>query len=264
MDGSGIVYRKASFVGLRNHGSINALKGYLHSDELKKKLVFQPCMTTLIAKIYPYFTDYNCKEDFIAINCAFDRQSMRSKNDNYLKSIALVAKQLSSEAKIVYFSHMESDMKMLPYLDSAGVKFELVEMKNVKQMVVEYSRPRLVIGMRGHAQMIPFGCQTPILSIVSHDKMQWFLDDISHPEWGVDVLEKDFTKKLLDKASWLYYHYIETHEEIKRQQNYLWNITMDNMSQIKSSLFENKNTPPPTVRERMSEGNCLISLKLAA
>lgn len=228
--------RKASFVGLRNHGSINALKGYLHSDELKKKLVFQPCMTTLIAKIYPYFTDYNCKEDFIAINCAFDRQSMRSKNDNYLKSIALVAKQLSSEAKIVYFSHMKSDKKMLPYLDSAGVEYEVVEMKDVKQMVMEYSRPRLVIGMRGHAQMIPFGCQTSILSVVSHDKMQWFLNDINHPEWGVDVQDSDFERQLLDKAYYLYHNYKMAHEEIKIQQQQLWDITMDNMKFIKSII----------------------------
>ena len=47
-------------------------------------------MTTLIAKIYPYFTDYNCKEDFIAFNCAFDRQAMRSKNDDYLKDDTIV------------------------------------------------------------------------------------------------------------------------------------------------------------------------------
>lgn len=239
--------QKASFVGIRNHGSIEALKGYLHSDELKKKLVFQPCMTTLIAKIYPYFTDYNCKEDFIAFNCAFDRQTMRSKNDDYLKGIAYVAKQLSSKTKIVYFSHMESDKKVLPYFDSEGVKYEVVEMKDVKQMVTEYSRPRLVIGMRGHAQMIPFGCQTPIFSVVSHDKMQWFLDDINHPEWGVDVRDADFTKKLLDKASWLYQNFIEAHEEIKKQQNHLWNITMGNMAQIKSSLVGRK-CPPQVYR----------------
>jgi hypothetical protein len=39
--------------------------------------------------------------------------------------------------------------------------------------------------MRGHAGMIPFGCGTPIISLVSHPKMAYFLADIERPEWGV-------------------------------------------------------------------------------
>ena len=50
--------------------------------------------------------------------------------------------------------------------------------------------------MRGHAQMIPFGLRRPIISIISHDKMRFFLKDINCLEWGIDVKSHNFEKKL--------------------------------------------------------------------
>lgn len=105
-------------------------------------------------------------------------------------------------------------------------------------MLSAYSRPRLVIGMRGHAQMIPFGCNTPILSIISHDKMQWFLDDIHHPEWGVDVLDPAFERILLAKATSLYNSTDLLMPILKKEQQYLWDVTQKNMNYIKSIILK--------------------------
>lgn len=228
--------KQAVFVGLRNHGSIEKLKNYLKTDDLKEKLVFQPCMTTLVSKVYPNYVDYSDKEDFIAFNCAFDRQGMRSLGENRLDDIAKVALELSKITTIKYYSHMPSDNQILPYFDKYSVPYELVEMKTVESIVKNYSKPQLVIGMRGHAQMIPFGCHTPILSIVSHDKMQWFLDDIHHPEWGVDVLSDDFGSCLLTKALDFYENYHKRMDEIIIEQDNLWRITIKNLKRIKSLI----------------------------
>lgn len=227
---------KALFVGIRNHGSIERLKFYLKSDELKNKLVFQPCMTTLIAKLYPSMLDYSSKKDFIAFNCAFDRQKLRSNNDEYLHAIARVAKELSKITSIRYYSHMDSDLLALTYFDKYNVPYELVKLETVDQIVKCYSEPRLVIGMRGHAQMIPFGCHTPILSIVSHDKLQWFLDDINHPEWGADVSSNDFETDLYIRALSIYNHYEKVIEKIEIEQEKLWDITLSNLNHIKNQL----------------------------
>lgn len=228
---------KAVFVGIRNHGSIEKLKPYLKTDELRNKLVYQPCMTTLIAKIYADYLQFDKKEDFVAFNCAFDRQSLRSSDDSYLKSIAKVALEFSKLTSIKYYSHMPSDEKALPYFDELGIKYELVRLNNVKQIVECYSKPRLVIGMRGHAQMIPFGCLTPIVSIISHDKMQWFLDDIEHPNWGADVLDPDFEEKLLDASIQAYNNYESRIQNLKIAQEKLWKITTDNLDLISNSII---------------------------
>ena len=225
---------KAKFVGIRNTGSIEKLKGYL-DDSLHSKLVFQPCMTTVISKIYPDF-DYKTKQNIIAVNCAFDRLNMRSVNEEKLYSIARVVKHLSLKADIYYYSHMETDKKVLSYFDDLQINYKLVELSDVKSMIRYYSIPKLVIGMRGHAQMVPFGCSTPILSIISHDKMRWFLDDIHHSEWGVDVLEDDFEAKLLSQADFIYGNYEKCIEDIEHEKNRLWDITKDNINKISNLI----------------------------
>lgn len=230
---------KAKFVGIRNHGSIECLKRYLKTDDLKNKLVFQPCMTTLTSLLYPKLHSYEHKEDFIALNCAFDRQNMRNSNDDILNKIAKVMCELSYITNIKVYAHSPLDGRICPYLDALSINYDYIEFKKTEQMLAAYSKPRLVIGMRGHAQMIPFGCNTPILSIISHDKMQWFLDDIHHPEWGVDVLNPSFEIELLDKAKKLYDSTEILIPVLKEEQRKLWNITQQNMNFIKA-IIRNK------------------------
>lgn len=227
---------KCAFIGLRNHGSIEKVKEYLDSDELRQKLVFQPCMTTLISRIYPNYTDYSKKEDFIAFNCAFDREEMRSLKDSILYEISNVAKRLSEITTIKYYVHSKIDKKILKLWDELNIRYEIITLDKAVQIVHEYSKPRLVIGMRGHAQLIPFGCNTPILSIISHDKMQYFLDDIHHPEWGVDVKDEKFGTKLYNKAVDYYSNYQDNIDEILKEQDYLLKVTTKNMDFIKNIL----------------------------
>lgn len=226
---------KSIFVGIRNHGSIEKLSRYL-DESLRNKLRFQPCMTTMISKIYPTLQDYKVKDDFIAINCAFDRKNLRSSSNAYLESIARVAKELSKVTKIKIYSHLESDKDILPYFDCQDVDYELVELVHVRDILKRYSQPRLVIGMRGHAQMIPFGCLTPIISIISHDKMKWFLEDIKHEDWGVDVEDDGFEQKLLSVARDAYCNYEERIQAIEEAQEKLWKVTTNNMIEIKSLI----------------------------
>jgi len=226
---------KSLFFGLRNTGSIENIKRYI-DVKYHNKIRFQPCCTTIVKKLYPNFTDYFNKENFIAINCAFDRSKLRFGENigNKLSSIAKVAKQLSNDYKIKFYSHMPSDDHFLPFLDAYDVKYEVVRLNTDPQTIIkEYSKPSLVIGMRGHAQMIPFGCCTPILSIVSHEKMNWFLQDIGHIEWGCEINDNNFEGQLLKKALSI----LEDKKKIMLQiddiQNNFFDITMTNVSEIR-------------------------------
>ena len=41
-----------------------------------------------------------------------------------------------------------------------------------------YRQMDLVIGMRGHANIIPFGQNTPCIGIGEHNKVLWFLEEV--------------------------------------------------------------------------------------
>ena len=226
---------KSVYLGLRNQGSINAIKSYL-PNELHGKLYFQPCMTTYLSKIYKDQINFNKpKENFIAINAAFDRSHLRFGENigGILTSIAKVLKVLSKTHNIKVYSHMITDEAVVPFLQSYEVKYELIRLsdQHPKKIIEEYIKPKLVIGMRGHAQMIPFGCGTPILSIVSHNKMQWFLDDIGKPEWGVDGLNSNFEDELKLKATESLSNISERINYIEKKQEELYSLSLKNINE---------------------------------
>ena len=77
---------RSDFIGLRNYGSIKALKTYL-DESLHEKLIFQPCPTTILNHLYPENKKSPYKEGRkqLALNMAFDRHHLRFKNEeNYI------------------------------------------------------------------------------------------------------------------------------------------------------------------------------------
>lgn len=232
---------KSVYIGLRNHGSLNSLKAYL-PENLHHKLTFQPCMTTFLNQLYPDVADYNAKEDFFVLNSAFDRAHLRFGQNigKILGDIAFVCKEISKHLPLKFYSHMQSDQAILPFLQAYGIKYELINLQNVnpRQIVAEYARPKLVLGMRGHAQMIPFGCNTPILSIISHNKMQWFLDDIGQPAWGADVLSDNFRQELLARAILILDNFEATMKFINQKNKHLYNISLYNAKMAIDSILQ--------------------------
>lgn len=227
---------KSAFFGLRNYGSIRAVQNYLR-DDLKDKVVYHPCATTVLSKLYELPERRETQNPFIALNCAFDRAQMRygDKMDEVMTQIAHVCKKLSENYKIKCYIHCPPDELVCSYLEQEAVPYEKVCLN--KEMTEEeylcyFKEPELVLAIRGHAQMIPFGCKTPTVSMISHDKLAWFLEDIGHPEWGVEVLDKDFEEKLLAISEYMLANREQICNEIEEAQERLWKIMVENLKII--------------------------------
>jgi len=238
--------KNSTFFGLRNHGSIDAVKKYVPSN-LREKIRFQPCPTTLswflYNDVYHLSRNNNFKETKrLVVNMAFDRKHLRFLNneDETLKSTARVLKKYRSKGwSIILANHKPQDDFFSQYLTSAGVSFEKVNLYDEQPKVILdfYNSVDLVIGMRGHSQMIPFGLRKNIISIISHSKLKWFLDDIGHSDWGVDISDKDYENKLYFLIRQIgETDYDKINKEIIVAQTKLWKITQENMRQIKNSL----------------------------
>jgi polysaccharide pyruvyl transferase WcaK-like protein len=251
-----LLAEKAVYIGLRNSGSIRAVRQYLPA-ELQHKLRYQPCMTTLMTRLYPHIIGpERSSPPFVALNCAFDRAGLRfgERRDEILGRIAEAMLRVQKAMPIRYYSHMNGDEVVLPFLDERGVKYEFVSLQgaNPAEIVRAYARPVLTIGMRGHAQMIPFGCGRPVLSLISHDKLRWFLEDIDASEWGLDVGDDD----LADRLSAMALEMIDRAGDVEKQFNAardrLWGISMRNVTDLarafgiaKGGLGPMPTTPAP-------------------
>lgn len=194
---------KSIFFGLRNHGSIAQLKNYL-PPRLADKLKYQPCPTTFLSITHPEVDHRRDVQKRVSLNAAFDREENRfgEHKERILSSIARAMSELEKAGwTIDVVLHSVGDDKVIEYLARQNVKFRVfdLEKKSSEKILSYYSSAHIVAGMRGHSQMIPFGLNKSIVSLISHPKMEYFLDDIGHPEWGIDVYGRELADELVSK-----------------------------------------------------------------
>lgn len=234
------------FFGMRNTGSIEAVRGYLDSDEQRDKVKLQVCPTTLIwqlrADMQALAEAQEARQSrILALNVAFDRVDNRFGGDTD-SALARIAGAIGHAQRagwtIRVVAHKTIDRQIEPYLDAADVDYETHDISPASSDGVMrfYAETDLVVGLRGHAQMIPFGLRRPMISVISHDKLRFFLDDIGRPQWGVDVREPDFEAALCAKIDEFDRDRPALLADIAAAQEELWQRTLPRFGELKAAL----------------------------
>ena len=231
------IVRKSSFAGFRNQGSVLAIKTLL-PPELEANPVYQPCPTTIINNLFGISHQIG-QTKTIGINMAFDRIEMRL-GTNYrekLRQVAKAAFKISELGiKIVYMAHCSKDMMFLDYLLDENVKYELRRLwnRNPEKAMQSYLDIDVMLGMRGHAQMVPFGIGCGIVTLGSHDKMRWFMQDTELEGAYIDMNQDDLYDIIFKVVSDLYLCDSPTiFESIKQAQSRLLEVSESNAEHIK-------------------------------
>jgi polysaccharide pyruvyl transferase WcaK-like protein len=142
----------------------------------------------------------------VLINAAFDRDARRFGEgyEAFLSRMAAYVTTLrAAGADVRCAAHLPADERLATDLAS---RYDIrLPIDALYDMPVEegyelYRRAGVVVGMRGHASMIPFGLGTPVLSLVSHPKLRFFLADIRRPEWGFDVHDAGLDGALAERT----------------------------------------------------------------
>ena len=242
---------KSSFFSLRNNGSIRAIKKYI-KEENHKKLILQFCPTMCLWQLNQVKTEFlksnkinNSFNKRLALNMAFDRANLRfnSNKVEILKSVAKAIKYAEeSKWKICLVLHKEQDFEISKYLDELFIEYKLFNLTNSlsEEIIAFYEKVDYVIGMRGHSQMIPFGLRKPIMSLISHDKMAFLLEDINRPEWGIEVQHDFLTDSIIEQLKICQFNYKERLNDIFLIQEKVWKESINNLSSI-NSILKNKN-----------------------
>jgi SAM-dependent methyltransferase/polysaccharide pyruvyl transferase WcaK-like protein len=228
---------QAAFIGLRNHGSIRNLAAYL-APEQQSKLSFQPCPTTHLAYLHPEFaiTDLPqlAQSRRLALNMAFDRHSQRFGNQQHqiLPDVARALHHAVLQEKwdLHYVIHTPEDATFIPYLLAAKVPHTTVNLygRPYAEVLRFYQTMPLTLGMRGHSQMIPFGQGGGIISLISHDKLRYFLEDIGHLDWGIELNTAVLTDELISKIAYFADNVNDISQQITQARAMLWQVTQQN------------------------------------
>ncbi|QXQ98999.1 tetratricopeptide repeat protein [Streptomyces sp. WY228] len=228
---------RSAFFGLRNHGSVARVRELL-PDSLREKVRYQPCPTTVARHLDARLAEPVAREDTVLINCAYDRAGLRFGHDygHFLAEMAAAIRDLSASAEVRYAAHMPADERFVDDLRREhGLTLPVEPLYLLSNDAIRdlYRRTRLVIGMRGHAGMIPFGCGTPVISLVSHPKLAYFLADIDRPDWGVSVHERALGARLAERARAVLADHAAAVADVHDRQRALWSVTRDNLARLR-------------------------------
>lgn len=246
VDSINVIASMSSFFGLRNNGSIHAVRKYLSDDNQKKAKIYrQFCPTTVVSLIYPDLKkiaeNYAKKEaKVLSFNAAFDRTNMRfSDSDKVFNEICKLIKYAEGKGwSIVACSHKEMDREIENFLIDNNVNFKIKNLTSSSPMEImeHYAQVDLSVGMRGHSQMIPFGFNKPIISLISHDKLQFFLDDLELSEFGINLNSNNLFDQFVRILDNIEINKDQVEEVLKSKQKYIWKETFDNFSIMKNIM----------------------------
>ncbi len=234
--------RQSAFFSLRNWGSIRSLQAYL-PPELHDKIQYQPCPTTVLRYYYPQYEciPFSGDSPRLALNVAFDRHRLRfaGREDEVLTAVAQAMRHAADRGwQIHLVLHSRDDDTVIPWLLRARVPYQTTTLigRPVREILTFYQQTSLTVGMRGHSQMIPFGLGGPIISLISHNKLRYFLQDIGHEEWGVDVQEPELAERLTAAINRVENEIRPLQSQIWQAQQRLWQITQNNLRTIQGAL----------------------------
>jgi 2-polyprenyl-3-methyl-5-hydroxy-6-metoxy-1,4-benzoquinol methylase/polysaccharide pyruvyl transferase WcaK-like protein len=196
----------------------------------------------------------------VAINWTTDRQDQsfpapwEENKDIFIKNLLGLLRYLikNRNAQIFYIGHMGGnfDRDIIEKLRE-GLGADLVVIEEVlpflypphperaKGLIGVYKQMDLVLGMRGHSNIVAFGQHVPFIPIGSHRKNRYFIEDIGEPYYIFDVregrfLDKDRMIQIVERLLNERDKYINRHYKVYHEKK----IIFDNFNSKVLSLIE--------------------------
>ncbi|WP_230293950.1 polysaccharide pyruvyl transferase family protein [Croceicoccus sp. Ery5] len=225
---------RSVFFGLRNTSSLEKLATYLPS-RLVDRLVLQPCPTNLMSRVDPprwaAHRDPKKREVVFVLFMGFARLGIIEDKAN-IRRVAQLAKRLHAQGWDIHIAtHTNEELAAIPAFEEECVPFthKMLDMMSREAVVQYYRSKNLVIGMRGHGVMLPYGLGVPVMGIINHVKVRYFLEEVKLGEYAVDLEDPVMTDKMFERVQQFDSDRQGFYDIMDREQQRLWDITERNL-----------------------------------
>ena len=170
-------------------------------DQIK----FEFCPTIEFVKYYMKKHNLSVdKRDIYDFEIKDDRDHMRyqkTSRDKYYSQLVKIVKYLQDHGKnVCYLSHDGSN-SFKSYLNSKGIKVGSMSnaYSTAEKIILNYLKIDKLFCMAGHSQMIGHALDCDVISLISHNKQKYFLQDtdLYGRDRHVNVNTEDVYNKLL-------------------------------------------------------------------
>jgi polysaccharide pyruvyl transferase WcaK-like protein len=183
------------------------------------------------------------KEEYVIIQLAGDMYWNRfffNEVDiiSFTKRINIVKNFLNQRGYNVCFAyHRIEDKYFLKYITQPFQEWTWnTTMPTVPQGLINYRDAKFVIGMRGHAQIIPFGFGVPPIALVNQSKNYSFMQKVGLERYCVNIKEKLLELTLEEKISELENEYDYVKKHIRSQLKVMDQQVVEEFKIIKEKL----------------------------
>lgn len=192
---------KSEYFSVRHNADIELLKKHVPIS-LHNKISFQFCPT--IEYVKSLSLDVK-PSNTIAFEIKEDRTWRRYYNTTkakFFNDILKFCKTVEDKHEIAILLHEPQNTDIIKYLKKYGVKVRIIEnyKKTPKEIIQNYQSIDTLYCMAGHSQMvsIALGCNTK--SIITHNKLKFFLEDINQYKYEnyIDPNSENVYKKLME------------------------------------------------------------------
>jgi len=183
------VESKALFFSARNDGSHKIYDGHVFKKSIDPAFLAQQNFPNLKR---PF------DEDYVVFNIAYEPAVHRKIPNDFFSVIRNLAKFINNKGyRIILLPHRQSDLKIEETLrgtDFIPLNWNQVT-ENITLALSFYQYASFVIGMRGHAQIIPYSFGTPIINISTQQKNKGLMDELGLMGQCIGI--KDFSLREL-------------------------------------------------------------------
>lgn len=194
---------KSELFTMRHNGDCEQLKKHVESS-LHQKIEFSFC--PVIKYVESKYRQNFKSGEYMTFEIKDDRPNRRylgtSRDQFYNTLYQFILKLKQNDEKIAVMSH-DGSSSFIHFLHSKNFKDFLIlnnTVANEKKIIENYSKAKKLYCSAGHSQMTAFALGLESYSLISHDKLLYFLQDTNQsiPENGCPV--KDLTLQTLVKS----------------------------------------------------------------
>lgn len=191
---------KSAYFSVRHKGDIERLKQHVPSS-LHEKIKFQFCPTIEYAKTFPKgrpsrTVAFEIKEDRTW------RRYYKTSKEHVFRDICRFCKQIGNYTDIAVLLHEPNNGKIVEYLKKNNVRARVIPnyQLSVESTIQNFQSIDTLFCMAGHSQMVAHALGCNVKSIITHDKLKYYLQDINQykDENYIDPNSEDVYNKLMD------------------------------------------------------------------
>ena len=234
--------KQSIFFGLRSTGAVDTMRDYLDAPA-DAPLVFQPCPTTIGKFLLPGLVNADqTGSRRLGLQLGLETPHIDSgltAEGIFPRYVELVQRLRADDWQIDFFAHKRADFQ---FFAAHGEQLGLnpVRLYGRPDVLFEgvhaYAQPMIVLGARGHSQMIPFGAGRIPLSLSTNDKIRYFAHEARHPEWLVDPWAEDMADQALAAIRRAEENRLQLESDVASTQERFLATTRDNLSTIYERL----------------------------